>query len=375
MQSSRCPRINTCLATALFLVLLACITACDSSSSDDPPAQASVTLQAQADSADEVTLEWETTAAGVTGFRIERAEGSGDFQEIAQAGGTDTSYTDTGLSAGVTYSYRVWAVGDDGDIACSAGVEVTTPNAIILTALAVSTSGIDLSWEYSGDDEEGFRIERRTAGTDFTEVAEVGAGQDSYSDTGLDSGTGYTYRVWAFDSDGDILCSPEASATTHTPTPPASGAIIADHTSIDLEAVPSEWIEEAKAALHIAYGHTSHGSQITTGMSGLVGFMGDDFAYNSGGTGGALDLRDSPFSGASDLGNPDREAWEAATRDYLDGHPEVNVIMWSWCGQADTTQENIDLYLSLMEGLEGDYPGVRFVYMTGHLNGTGLEGN
>jgi fibronectin type 3 domain-containing protein len=360
---------------ALCLVLLACITACDSSS-DDPPAQATVTLQAQADSADEVTLEWETTAGGVTGFRIERAEGSGDFEEIAQAGETDTTYTDTGLSAGATYSYRVWAVCADGDIACSAGVEVTTPNAITLTALAVSTSGIDLSWEYSGDDEEGFRVERKTAGTDFAEVAEVGAGQDSYSDTGLGSGTSYTYRVCAFDADGDILCSPEASATTQSPAPPASGAVIADHTSIDLDEVPSEWIEEAKAALHIAYGHTSHGSQITTGMTGLVGFMGDAFTYNSGGTGGALDLRDTPFSGASDLGNPDREAWEAATRDYLDDHPEVNVIMWSWCGQVSSaTEEDIDTYLDLMSGLEDDYADVSFVYMTGHLDGQGLTGN
>jgi len=106
-----------------------------------------------------------------------------------------------------------------------------------------------------------------------------------------------------------------------------------------------------------------------------VDFRGDTYKYDSDGTGGALDLRDTPFSGASDLGNPDRISWESATRDYLDAHPEVNVIMWSWCGQADTTSENIDLYLSLMAGLEEDNPDVQFVYMTGHLNGTGLEGN
>jgi len=28
-----------------------------------------------------------------------------------------------------------------------------------------------------------------------------------------------------------------------------------------------------------------------------------------------------------------------------------------------------------MEGLENDYPDVKFVYMTGHLDGTGLTGN
>ncbi len=49
--------------------------------------------------------------------------------------------------------------------------------------------------------------------------------------------------------------------------------------------------------------------------------------------------------------------------------------MWSWCGQADTSEENIDTYLSLMTQLEEDYPNVRFVYMTGHLTGSGVDGN
>jgi hypothetical protein len=157
--------------------------------------------------------------------------------------------------------------------------------------------------------------------------------------------------------------------------PVATESMIIDHRHTNLEYVPLEWIKEAKAELHIAYGHTSHGSQITTGMTSLVGFAGDTYAWNNGGTGGALDLRDTPFSGASDLGNPDRTSWAAASRTYLNAHPEVNVIMWSWCGQADGSEADIDTYLDLMSELEEDYPGVAFVYMTGHTNGTGLTGN
>jgi hypothetical protein len=52
-----------------------------------------------------------------------------------------------------------------------------------------------------------------------------------------------------------------------------------------------------------------------------------------------------------------------------------NVVMWSWCGQADTTEENMQTYLDLMSGLEADYPNVIFIYMTGHLTGTGEDGN
>jgi len=163
-------------------------------------------------------------------------------------------------------------------------------------------------------------------------------------------------------------------------TPVATDSMIIDHRCTDLADVPLEWISKARTDLHIAYGHTSHGSQITTGMTGLVGFAnaphgGSTYAWNEGGTDGALDLDDSPFSGASDLGNPNRTAWADATRAYLNSNPDVNVIMWSWCGQADGSEADINTYLALMSGLEEDYPEVKFVYMTGHTNGSGLAGN
>ena len=162
-------------------------------------------------------------------------------------------------------------------------------------------------------------------------------------------------------------------------------ALIIDHTTADIWQIPETAIAQAKATLHIAYGHTSHGSQLISGMgvsSGaeLDAFMTDNgatpgtYLWNASGTGGALDLRDSPFSGALDLGNPDRYAWEQATRTYLAQHPECNVIIWSWCGQAATTIDDIDIYLNLMEGLIADYPAVNFVFMTGHLDGTGEAG-
>lgn len=147
-----------------------------------------------------------------------------------------------------------------------------------------------------------------------------------------------------------------------------------DHTSIDLSAIPGEWITQAKTGLHIAYGHTSHGSQVTDGMSGLVTFKGSLYGWNNGGTGGALDLHDYAMPG--DLGNPDYTQWEAETRTYLAANNDVNVIIWSWCGEVSTaTEANINTYLNLMAGLEEDYPDVTFVYMTGHLDGTGLTGN
>lgn len=172
-------------------------------------------------------------------------------------------------------------------------------------------------------------------------------------------------------------CERETVAPEHTPNPAASdSAVIIDHRSTTLAAIPARWIDSAKANLCIAYGHTSHGSQLVSGMTGLVGFRGALYQFDGIGSGGALELRDTPFQGASDLGNPDRTTWAAATRTYLIAHLEVNVVIWSWCGQVSSaTADDITTYLDLMSGLERDYPGVRFVYMTGHLDGSGLTGN
>ncbi len=164
-----------------------------------------------------------------------------------------------------------------------------------------------------------------------------------------------------------------------------SSALIADHTianMVRLDQIPDTAIINAKNTLHIAYGHTSHGSQITTGMTDLAAFKegkgGTEGLYNwnNGGTDGALDLHDYFMSG--DLGNPDRITWCNRTREYLDNtaNSDVNVVMWSWCGQASSaTEAEMQLYLDLMTLLEFEYPNVIFVYMTGHTDGTGLDGN
>jgi hypothetical protein len=161
--------------------------------------------------------------------------------------------------------------------------------------------------------------------------------------------------------------------------------VIIDHRHTDITQIPQTAIEQAKTNLHIAYGHTSHGSQLTSGMTGLVAFANagglglslptDIFEWNNGGNNGALDFHDQAMAG--DVGYYPQ--WENNTRTYLDNpaNADVNVIIWSWCGQASdyTEQEMIDRYLAPMAQLEQDYPDVTFVYMTGHLDGGGETGN
>ena len=53
-------------------------------------------------------MAWEDHSTDELGFKIERKDGSkGMYKEIATVGPNVTSYTDTGLSGGITYYYRV----------------------------------------------------------------------------------------------------------------------------------------------------------------------------------------------------------------------------------------------------------------------------
>jgi hypothetical protein len=177
----------------------------------------------------------------------------------------------------------------------------------------------------------------------------------------------------------------------------AAETLVIDHNCTDLHEVPDTAIEQAKDKLHIAYGHTSHGSQLIAGMGGSNGTGLDDFLSNSpkydipsglyvwhdGPQAGYLDLDDYAMGG--DVGYYPQ--WVDNTHSYLGPpdnntgrgtlHNDVNVIIWSWCGQASgySEQDMIDKYLAPMSALELEYPGITFVYMTGHLDGTGADGN
>lgn len=160
------------------------------------------------------------------------------------------------------------------------------------------------------------------------------------------------------------------------PEPRRTGIRI-DHTCTDLESIPGYWIGRAKTDLHIAYGHTSYGSQLITGMAGLFSWRGPPYTFDVAGSGRGLDLRDNPMTGdPHDPGYPDLPAWADKTRSYLNSHGEINVVIWSWESQvSEATEADINTYLNLMNTLEKEYPAVRFVYTTGHLDGTGLSGN
>ena len=195
-----------------------------------PPAAPS-NLGATAVSSSQIDLSWTDNSSDETGFRIERKTSGGSYSLIADVAAGTTSFSNTGLAELTTYIYRVYAYNNIGNSDYSPEATATTMEYVeppsapsSLTATAVSSSQINLSWTDSSTNEDGFKIERKTGSGSYALIATVTAGTISYSNTGLASSTTYTYHVYAYNSGGNSGYSNEVSATTLTldltpPTP------------------------------------------------------------------------------------------------------------------------------------------------------------
>jgi len=142
-----------------------------------------------------------------------------------------------------------------------------------------------------------------------------------------------------------------------------TSAVIANHSAVDsFDNIPDSVIEFISENFNFYYGHTSHGSQIITGLNMLQ--------YEN-----ALYAKPSFYERSDDLGTLGDTSWVTNLRYRLD-QGTYNIAMMSWCGGVSTnTTAGINTYLSKMDELESDYPDVLFIYMTGHLDGTGDAGN
>jgi hypothetical protein len=93
----------------------------------DTPTGLTVSKYSGSGSDTKLSLSW-TRVDGATGYYIYRdTSSSGSFPLLATiSSGSTVSYTDTGLSAGTTYYYRITAVNSNGESAASAAVSAAT---------------------------------------------------------------------------------------------------------------------------------------------------------------------------------------------------------------------------------------------------------
>jgi hypothetical protein len=197
-----------------------------------PPAN----LTATALSGTQIRLTWKDTSTKEKGFKIERSADGINFSQIATTLVNVITYINSGLTAGTKYYYRIKAYSSTNESnytsIASAVTTLTAPSA--LTALAASSSSINLKWLDNSLNETGFKIERSTDNKTFSEVGTAASNIKAYSDTGLNEGTRYYYRIRAYNGATNSSYTVSATAVTLIAAPTNLTATASSGSKINL---------------------------------------------------------------------------------------------------------------------------------------------
>jgi chitodextrinase len=201
---------------------------------DVTPPSAPSGLNATATSTTQINLAWSasTDNVGVTSYRIERCQGTGCSNFSLLTTVSVTSFSNTGLTASTSYSYRVRANDAAGNASAFSNVASATtqtaPDTTVpstptgLTATAASSSQINLSWTASTDNVgvTGYQVFRCLGAscTNFTLLNT--APSTTYTDTGLTASTAYRYRLRAADAAGNLSANSAIATATTLAGPP-----------------------------------------------------------------------------------------------------------------------------------------------------------
>lgn len=214
-------------------------------------------LAATAASSAQINLSWtaSTDNIAVTNYLIERCQGSGctAFTQIASIA-PGTTYSNTGLTAATSYSYRIRATDANGNNSAYSNTATATTSAVADTqaptvpgsfaATAASSTQINLSWTASTDNigVSGYDIERCQGVGCSTFALVTTVTTTSYNNTGLTASTSYSYRIRAKDAvpnfsayTATATATTQASPDTVAPSTPTSlSPVVVSSTQINL---------------------------------------------------------------------------------------------------------------------------------------------
>jgi hypothetical protein len=178
------------------------------------PAAPSTLTAAAAAGPVRVNLAWVNnwTLPAASNQRIERATNSAFTGTVAafSASAGATTYSDTTVTAGTTYYYRVRAESLAGYSTWTNTASVLVPAVALvpnaptnLRVITVGTTNASFRWNNNATNQLGFRVYRSLNGTTgWTLVGTVGRTTISFNNTGLARRTTYFYYVVAYNSSG-----------------------------------------------------------------------------------------------------------------------------------------------------------------------------
>ncbi|MGO8670870.1 MAG: fibronectin type III domain-containing protein, partial [Capsulimonadaceae bacterium] len=215
-----------------------------------------------------VALSW-AASAGATSYSLYRSTVSGAEGTTPYATGvTGTSYTNTGLTNGSTYYYKLAAVNSTG-ISTQSGEVYATP-ATSPTGLTATPGNalITLAWSTTSGATSYSLYRATTSGGEGTTAYKTGITTTSYTDSGLTNGTAYFYKLASVSSTGTSTQSSEVTATpAATPSTPTNVAAAAGNAQITLS-----WTASSGASSYNLYRATASGAEGSTAYkTGLTG--------------------------------------------------------------------------------------------------------
>ena len=154
----------------------------------------------------QTALSWTASTGGIiANYFIERCAGLGctGFSQIASVAGSALSYTDTTISSGTIYNYRVRAGDSSGSLSPYSNVLALSPIVPHVVSGFAATPTRNLSWNASAESGgliSQYSVERCTglSCSNFSQIATTSS--TSYTDTSASAGSTYNYRVRAQDT-------------------------------------------------------------------------------------------------------------------------------------------------------------------------------
>ncbi len=177
-------------------------------------------FEAENEGTSKIKLNWMALRENTTDFVIYRkAESNGVFgkyKKIAVLGSEVREYTDEGLSQAIVYKYKLYAYYGKEAHSMSSAAEAMT-DILPIKGFGVAHSdlnGVQLKWnENPGADM--YSLYRSEEGGEYELIDKLSPYTSSYTDTGIDSGKIYKYRIYAYrESAGFSSLSPKRDAKT-----------------------------------------------------------------------------------------------------------------------------------------------------------------
>lgn len=118
-------------------------------------------LTASTSGSNQVNLLWTDNSNDETHFRIERKEGTGNYGFLSNAPANATSFSDTGVAPGTSFSYRIRSESLNGSSAWSNEASVTTsgvtPAKLLITGSTAGAQDASFPKQYAYDGNTGTR--------------------------------------------------------------------------------------------------------------------------------------------------------------------------------------------------------------------------